>query len=147
MFQSRFGKIEEFDWWDLEIISSDAGTQFTSTKFQDECQTCGVHMKLADPDHQEMNGQLEVTWRTLRTISHSLVVHSIFSEAYIHFSLIYTAGHIFLVLPIKDLINEYGETTMPFKPEMGKPLQYHIYLFYFFRVLYKKLLHMLGQRY
>ena len=49
MFQSRFGKIDEFDWWDLEIISADAGTQFTSTEFQEECQTRGVHMKLADP--------------------------------------------------------------------------------------------------
>ena len=25
MFQSRFGKIEEFGWWDLERISADAG--------------------------------------------------------------------------------------------------------------------------
>ena len=31
MFQSRFGKIDQFGWWDLEIISSDAVTQFTST--------------------------------------------------------------------------------------------------------------------
>ena len=28
MFQSRFGKIDKFGWWDLEIISSDAGTKF-----------------------------------------------------------------------------------------------------------------------
>ena len=34
MFQSRFGKIDEFGWWDLEIISADAGTQFTSTEFK-----------------------------------------------------------------------------------------------------------------
>ena len=26
MFQSRFGKIDQFCWWDLEIISADAGT-------------------------------------------------------------------------------------------------------------------------
>ena len=31
MFQSRFGKIDQFGWWYLEIISSDEGTQFTST--------------------------------------------------------------------------------------------------------------------
>ena len=31
MFQSRFGKIDQFGWWDLEIFSADAGTQFTST--------------------------------------------------------------------------------------------------------------------
>ena len=26
MFQSRFGKIDQFGWWDLERISADAGT-------------------------------------------------------------------------------------------------------------------------
>ena len=31
MFQSIFGKIDQFGWWDLERISADAGTQFTST--------------------------------------------------------------------------------------------------------------------
>ena len=31
MFQSRFGKINKFGWWDLERISADAGTKFTLT--------------------------------------------------------------------------------------------------------------------
>ena len=31
MFQSRSRKIDQFGWWGLEIISADAGTQFTST--------------------------------------------------------------------------------------------------------------------
>ena len=35
MFQFRIGKIDEFGWWDLEIISADAGTQFTSTEFKE----------------------------------------------------------------------------------------------------------------
>ena len=35
MFQYRLGKIDQFGWWDLEIISADAGTQFTSTEFKD----------------------------------------------------------------------------------------------------------------
>ena len=35
MFQDRFGKIEKFVSWDLEIISADAGKQFTYTEFQD----------------------------------------------------------------------------------------------------------------
>ena len=34
MFQSRFGKIDNFGWWDLERISADAGTQFTCTEFK-----------------------------------------------------------------------------------------------------------------
>ena len=62
-FQSRFGKIDQFGWWDLERISADAGTQFTSTEFKDECQTCGVRLTLAATEHSEMNGQVEVTWR------------------------------------------------------------------------------------
>ena len=34
MFQSRFVKIDEFEWWGLEIILADSGTQFTSTDFK-----------------------------------------------------------------------------------------------------------------
>ena len=34
MFQSRFGKIDEFGMLDLEIISAYEGTQFNSTKFK-----------------------------------------------------------------------------------------------------------------
>ena len=35
MFQSRFGNIDQFGWWDLEQISADAGTQFTLTEFKE----------------------------------------------------------------------------------------------------------------
>ena len=49
MFQSRFGKIDQFGWWDLERISSDAGTQITSTEFKDECQTLRVSLMLVAP--------------------------------------------------------------------------------------------------
>ena len=49
MFQSIFGKIDQFGWWDLERISADAGTQFTLKDFKDECQTRGVRLKLAVP--------------------------------------------------------------------------------------------------
>ena len=72
MFQSIFGEIDEFGWWGSEGISADAGTQFTSTEFKEECQTCGVHLTLAAPEYYEMNGQVEVTWRTLRTFANSL---------------------------------------------------------------------------
>ena len=70
MFKDRFGKIDKFGWWDLEIISVDSGTQFTSTEFQDECQNRGVWLTLADSEHQEMNRQIKATRRTLRTITH-----------------------------------------------------------------------------
>ena len=52
MFQSRFGKIDQFGWWDLERISADAGTQFILAEFKDECQTRGVCLALAAPEHQ-----------------------------------------------------------------------------------------------
>ena len=42
MFQSRFGKIDRFGWWYLEIISVYAGKQFTSTDFKDELRNSGI---------------------------------------------------------------------------------------------------------
>ena len=115
MFQSIFGKIDQFGWWDLERISEDAGTQFTSEEIKDKCQTCGVSLTLAALEHQDMNGQVEVTWRTLRTISHSLMVHAKVPEVYVHFALMYTADNILTVLPIKYLTNEDGDATTPHK--------------------------------
>ena len=63
-------------------------------------------MTLASTEHQDMNGQARVTWRTFRTIAHSLMVHARFLEVYIHFAFMYTTDHIFMVIPVKDLINE-----------------------------------------
>ena len=74
-----------------------------------------------------MNGQVEVTWRTLRTVSHSLLVHTRVPEAYVHFSLMYTTDHIFPVLPIKDIINKDGDPTPPHKMAKGtKPSVSHL---------------------
>ena len=50
MFQARFGKKDEFGWWDLERISADSGMQLTSTEFQDEYQTQRVWLKLSAPE-------------------------------------------------------------------------------------------------
>ena len=33
MFQSRLGKVDIFGWWDLDIIQTDTGTQFSSKDF------------------------------------------------------------------------------------------------------------------
>ena len=76
-------------------------------------------MALASPEHQGTNGQVEVTWRTFRTIAHSLMVHAIVLEVYIHFALMYRTDHIFPVLPIKYLINKDGYTTTPHKLATG----------------------------
>ena len=97
--------MDQFGWCDLERILADAGTQFTSTEFKEECQTRGFSLTLAAPEHQEINGQVEVIWRTLRKIAHSCMVHARVPEAYVHFTLMYMTDHIFPVLPIKDFIN------------------------------------------
>ena len=100
--------------------------QFTSMEFKEECRTRGVQLTLAAPEHQEMNRQVEVSLRTLRTIAHSLMVHIRVLEAYIHFELMYTTYQIFPVLPMKDMINKDGDATTPFKLATGKNLHYHI---------------------
>ena len=57
------------------------------------------------------------------------MVHAIVLEAYNHFALMYTADRIFPVLPIKDLINEYGDPTTPSKLATGtKPSVSHLRL-------------------
>ena len=78
-----------------------------------------------------------MTWRTLRTVAHSLMVHARVPEVYVHFTLMYTANHIFPVIPItdhifpvlkiKDLINEDGDPTTPHKLATGtKPSVSHL---------------------
>ena len=51
MFHPRFGQISDFGLWDLERISADTGPQFTSTEFQNECQTRGVWLTLVSPEN------------------------------------------------------------------------------------------------
>ena len=46
-------------------------------------------------------------------------MHAKVSEAYIHFALMHTTYHIFPVLTIKDLINEDGDPTTPYKLATG----------------------------
>ena len=120
VFQSKLGKVDKSGWWDLERILSDAGLQFTSTEFKEDFQNRKFHLMLAAPEHQKINGQVEVTWRTLRTMAYSLMVLARVSEAYIHFALMYTTYHIFPVIPIKDLIKKFSNPTTPFKLATGK---------------------------
>ena len=57
-------KVYEFGWWDTEIIQTDAGTQFTYKDFQESLSVRGLRLELESPDHQEKNGQVQVTWQT-----------------------------------------------------------------------------------
>ena len=95
-------------------------------------------MKLAAPEHQEMNGQVEMTRRMLRT----LMVHARVPEVYVHFAIMYTIDHIFPVLTIKDLINEYGDPTTPYKLATGiKPSVFHLCVLYCLCVVSKAKAH------
>ena len=89
-----------------------------------------------------MNGQVEMTWRMLQTIAHSLMVHDRVSEAYIRFALMYTIDHIFPVLPIKSLINEDSDPTTPYKIATGtKPSVSHLRVLFCPCVVWKATAH------
>ena len=89
-----------------------------------------------------MNGQVEVTWRILQTIAHSIMVHVRVSDKYIHFALMYTTDHLFTVLPIKHLVNQDGEPTMPHKLATGtKPSVSNLRVLFFPCVLQKATAH------
>ena len=86
--------------------------------------------------------QVEVTWRTLRTVAHALMVHARVMEVYVHFALMYRTDHIFLVLPIKYLINKDGNTTTPHKLATGKkPSVSHLRVLFFPCVVRKATAH------
>ena len=59
------------------------------------------------------------------------MVHAQVLEAYIHFTLMYTADHIFPLLPNKDLINEDGQLTMKFKFVTGRKPSISLFFFWF----------------
>ena len=101
----------------MDRIQTDPVTQFTSKECWEDISVRGVRLSLAAPYHQEMNGQVEVTWKTLRTITRLIMVHARVSEKYIHFALMYITDHIFTVIPIKHLVNPDGEPTIPHKTE------------------------------
>ena len=59
------------------------------------------------------------------------MVHGRVWESSIHFALMYLTDHIFLVLPIKDLINEDDDLTTPFQLATGKkPSISHLYVLF-----------------
>ena len=60
------------------------------------------------------------------------MVHEGVSENYIHFGLMYMEDNILLVLPLKYLINEDGNTTTPFKITTGKkPSIMHLHVLFY----------------
>ena len=52
MFQAILGKLDKLFWWDMEIIQSDAGMQFTSKEFQEGLYVLGLWLVVAALDHK-----------------------------------------------------------------------------------------------
>ena len=112
--------------------------QFTSKEFQEFLSVRGSCLTLAAPEPQETNVQVKLTRKTLRTISQSIILNAQVLKKYIHFALIYTTHHIFTVLPIKHLVNQYCEPTKPQKLATGtKPSVSNIRVLFFTGVVQK----------
>ena len=80
--------------------------------------------------------------RTYCTIAHSLIIHARVLEAYINFALIYATCNIYLVIPIKDLINKESNPITPFKLVTGtKPSVSHLRVLFFPCVVWKATAH------
>ena len=62
IFQVRFRKLDQFGWWDFKQNQTNAGMQFTSMEFQKGGSVRGIQLTSTIPEHQERNGQFEVTW-------------------------------------------------------------------------------------
>ena len=60
IFHARFEKVDEYGWWNMDIIQTDAGTQITSKDFQEGLSVHEVLLGLVALYHQEMNDQVEV---------------------------------------------------------------------------------------
>ena len=83
-----------------------------------------------------------MTWRTLCTVAQSLMVHARVLEVYINFALMYTTYHIFPVIPIKDMVNEDGDPTTPYKLATGtEPSVSHLRVLFFPCVVWKATAH------
>ena len=70
------------------------------------------------------------SWSYMENIAYNctpLMVHARAQEIYVRFTLMYTTDNIFPVVPIKDLINEDGYPTTPYKLATGtKPSVSHV---------------------
>ena len=131
MFQEIFGNLDEFGWWDTERLQNDASTQFNPKEFQEGLSRSLVKLLLAEPEPQEINGQVEVAWKTLRTTEHSIMVHGRVTGKYIHFALMYMTDHILPVLPIK-----YFDQLRHKNWQLEQNLQYQTHMFYYVHMFY-----------
>ena len=49
MFRARYGKVDEFGWWYMEMIQTDSGMQFNSKELHEGLSIRGVQIELTTP--------------------------------------------------------------------------------------------------
>ena len=74
------------------------------------------------------------------------MLHARVLDEYIHFSVMCTTHNIFLVLPINNLVNQYGEPTTPQKLQTSmKPSVSNIHVLFYPCVVRKTTTHVDGK--
>ena len=102
----------------LEGVRSDADKAFTSKEFHEMCVERKLKLSFASPRHQEMNGLAERSWRSVRDLAFSMMVHAQVGDELYDFAHNH-AWKVFNCLPISGLQKECKSTT-PFELFFGQ---------------------------
>ena len=83
-------------------LRSDAGTNFTSNEFKEWCRTENIKLTVAGPKHQEQNGFVETSYKTIGKMARSMLVAAKMPLPFMHLALDY-ATIILRVMPHRSL--------------------------------------------
>ena len=97
---------------DITYLRSDAGIEFRSKDFNDWCKENSIVFTTATPKHQEQNGLVERHWGEIFKLANILLIHARLSTKFFYFVAKY-AEKIHDIMPIRNLINDYGMPTTP----------------------------------
>ena len=101
------------EYFNIDCIKTDAGTQFVSDDFRQHCLQHKIDLSIAAPKHQEQNALAERTWQSVAAIMRKILLHARLPETFSYFAVTY-AAHIFNVLPIKGSILPNGAQSTPY---------------------------------
>ena len=114
---------------DIARIKADAGPQFISSEFQKFCAKHHITLRIAPPDHQEVNHGAERPWQTIKLIARTINVHARLDDAFLYHAVQY-ACDIYNVLPLLGAIHPNGSQSTPFELFYGvKPSISHFRVF------------------
>jgi len=95
-------------------LRSDAGSNFTSHEFKTWCRENHIKLTIAGPRHQEQNGFVKTTYKTLGRMARSMLIALHLPIQFYHLAMDY-ACLILRVLPQKGLKNENGEPVTTYQ--------------------------------